>query len=157
MNDAVFLTCAVTGSGDSAGKSPHVPVTPAQIAAAALDAHRAGAAIVHLHVRDPHTGKASRDPGLFRELYERVREKNTDVILNLTGGMGGDLLFGSESEPLDFAAGTDFVGPQERMAHILALRPEIGTLDCGSLNFDELLYGTTPRFLRQMARAYQDR
>jgi uncharacterized protein (DUF849 family) len=131
-------------------------VTPAQIAAAALDAHRAGAAIVHLHVRDPHTGKASRDPGLFRELYERVREKNTDVILNLTGGMGGDLLFGSESEPLDFAAGTDFVGPQERMAHILALRPEIGTLDCGSLNFDELLYGTTPRFLRTMARAYRD-
>jgi uncharacterized protein (DUF849 family) len=156
MNDTAFITCAVTGSGDSAGKSPHVPVTPAQIAAAALDAHRAGAAIVHLHVRDPHTGKASRDPGLFRELYERVREKNTDVILNLTGGMGGDLLFGSESEPLDFAAGTDFVGPQERMAHILALRPEIGTLDCGSLNFDELLYGTTPRFLRTMARAYRD-
>jgi uncharacterized protein (DUF849 family) len=156
MNDTAFITCAVTGSGDSAGKSPHVPVTPAQIAAAALEAHRAGAAIVHLHVRDPHTGKASRDPGLFRELYERVREKNTDVILNLTGGMGGDLLFGSESEPLDFAAGTDFVGPQERMAHILALRPEIGTLDCGSLNFDELLYGTTPRFLRTMARAYRD-
>jgi len=155
-NDAVFITCAVTGSGDSAGKSPHVPVTPAQIAAAAIEAHRAGAAIVHLHVRDPRTGKASRDSALFRELHERVREQNTEVIINLTGGMGGDLLFGSEDRPLEFAVGTDFVGPLERMAHILSLRPEIGTLDCGSLNFDESLYGTTPRFLRQMARAYRD-
>src|ERR1700744_2738749 len=156
MKEAVFITCAVTGSGDSAGKSPHVPVTPAQISAAAIEAHRAGAAIVHLHVRDPRTGKASRDPALFRELHERVREQNTDVIINLTGGMGGDLLFGPENRPLDFAAGTDFVSPQERMAHILELRPEIGTLDCGSLNFDELLYGTTPGFLRTMARAYRD-
>jgi uncharacterized protein (DUF849 family) len=157
MSDAVYITCAVTGSGDSAGKSPHVPVTPAQIAAAALEAHDAGAAIVHLHVRDPHTGKASRDPELFRELYERVRERNTDVIINLTGGMGGDLLFGPEEKPLEFAPGTDFVGPRERIAHILALGPEIGTLDCGSLNFDESLYGTSPRFLRQMAQAYRDR
>jgi uncharacterized protein (DUF849 family) len=156
MKDAVFITCAVTGSGDSAGKSPYVPVTPAQIAAAAIEAHRAGAAIVHLHVRDPHTGKASRDPALFRELHERVREQSTEVIINLTGGMGGDLLFGPDDQPLEFAAGTDFVGPRERMAHILELRPDIGTLDCGSLNFDELLYGTTPRFLRLMARAYQD-
>ncbi len=156
MRAGVFITCAVTGSGDSAGKSPHVPVTPAQIAAAALEAHRAGAAIVHLHVRDPKTGKASRDPLLFRELYERVRELSSEVIINLTGGMGGDLLFGPQERPLQFAAGTDFVGPLERMAHITALRPEIGTLDCGSLNFDELLYGTTPSFLRQMARAYRD-
>src|SRR5579883_40255 len=156
MRAGVFITCAVTGSGDSAGKSTHVPVTPAQIAAAALEAHRAGAAIVHLHVRDPKTGKASRDPLLFRELYERVRELSSEVIINLTGGMGGDLLFGPQERPLQFAAGTDFVGPLERMAHITALRPEIGTLDCGSLNFDELLYGTTPSFLRQMARAYRD-
>ena len=156
MNDAVFITCAVTGSGDSAGKSPHVPVTPAQIAASALEAHQAGAAIVHLHVRDPHTGKASRDPELFRELYERVREQSTEVIINLTGGMGGDLLFGPDDRPLEFDAGTDFVGPQERIAHITQLRPDIGTLDCGSLNFGESLYGTTPRFLRQMARSYRD-
>jgi uncharacterized protein (DUF849 family) len=156
MNDAVFITCAVTGSADSTDKSPHVPVTPAQIAASALEAHRAGAAIVHLHVRDPNTGKASRDRNLFRELYERVREQSTDVIINLTGGMGGDLLLGPEDQPLEFAAGTDFVGPHERMAHILDLRPEIGTLDCGSLNFDEVLYGTTPRFLRHMARSYRD-
>jgi uncharacterized protein (DUF849 family) len=155
MNNTAFITCAVTGSGDSAGKSPHVPVTPSEIAASALEAHRAGAAIVHLHVRDPQTGKASRDPELFRELYQRVREHSTEVIINLTGGMGGDLLFGADQRPLDFAAGTDFVGPLERMAHILELRPEIGTLDCGSLNFDELLYGTTPRFLRTMAAAYR--
>jgi 3-dehydrocarnitine:acetyl-CoA trimethylamine transferase len=156
MNDAAFITCAVTGSGDSAGKSPHVPVTPAQIATAALEAHQAGAAIVHLHVRDPSSGKASREPALCRELYERIREKNEDVIINLTGGMGGDLLFGPGDRPLEFASGTDFVGPSERIRHIVSLRPEIGTLDCGSLNFDESLYGTSPRFLRQMAQAYRD-
>jgi uncharacterized protein (DUF849 family) len=157
ISNAVFITCAVTGSGDSAGKSAHVPVTPQQIAAAALSAHAAGAAIVHLHVRDPATGKAGRDPALFRELFERIREKNSDVIINMTGGMGGDLMFGPDEHPLQFAPGTDFVGPAERVAHILDLRPEIGTLDCGSLNFDELLYGTSPRFLRSMAAAYQSR
>jgi len=153
--DAVFVTCAVTGSADSAGKSPHVPVTPAQIAAAALDAHAAGAAIVHLHVRDPATGGASRDPALFRELVNRIRSVNADVILNLTGGMGGDLQFGCDDTPLDFGRGTDCVGPAERVAHIMELRPEIGTLDCGSLNFGELLYATTPRFLRRMADDYR--
>jgi len=153
--DAVFVTCAVTGSGDSAGKSPHVPVTPAEIAAAALDAHAAGAAIVHLHVRDPATGRASRDGALFAELVDRIRSVNTDVIINLTGGMGGDLQFGGDGAPLDFAPGTDCVGPAERIAHIVKLRPEIGTLDCGSLNFDELLYGTTPRFLRRIADEYR--
>lgn len=153
--DAVFVTCAVTGSGDSAGKSPHVPVSPAEIAAAALDAHTAGAAIVHLHVRDPVTGKASRDRALFRELLHRIRSVNTEVIINLTGGMGGDLQFGTDEAPLDFAPGTDCVGPTERIAHIMELRPEIGTLDCGSLNFEELLYGTTPRFLRRIADDYR--
>jgi uncharacterized protein (DUF849 family) len=153
----VFITCAVTGSADSVRKNPHVPVTPAQIAASALAAHAAGAAIVHLHVRDPQSGASSRDPKLFRELVERIRSENQDVILNLTGGMGGDLMLGPEHAPLDFRAGTDFVGPQERMTHILELLPEIGSLDCGSLNFDELIYGTTPGFLRTMAREYQRR
>ncbi|HUI60587.1 MAG TPA: 3-keto-5-aminohexanoate cleavage protein [Steroidobacteraceae bacterium] len=155
MSNSVFITCAVTGSGDSVGKSPHIPVSPAQIAAAALEAHSAGAAIVHLHVRDPQSGKASRDPALFREVVERIRARNADVIINLTGGMGGDLLLGPGETPLQFQAGTDFVGPRERMAHILELRPQIGSLDCGSLNFDELLYGTTPAYLRQMAREYR--
>ena len=153
----VFITCAVTGSADSVRKNPNVPVTPEQIAASALAAHAAGAAIVHLHVRDPQSGLASRDPALFREVVERIRSRSRDVILNLTGGMGGDLMIGPEDAPLALRPGTDFVGPRERMAHILELLPEIGSLDCGSLNFDELLYGTTPGFLRTMARAYQQR
>jgi uncharacterized protein (DUF849 family) len=151
----VFITCAVTGSGDSVRKSPHVPVTPAAIAASALEAYEAGAAIVHLHVRDPATGAPSRDGRLFQEVVERIRRENQDVILNLTGGMGGDLVFGPEDAPLKFATCTDFVGPLERIAHLRQLRPEIGSLDCGSLNFDEMLYGTSPNFLRTMARAYQ--
>jgi uncharacterized protein (DUF849 family) len=151
----VFITCAVTGSGDSVRKSPHVPVTPAAIAASALDAYEAGAAIVHLHVRDPASGSPSRDGMLFQEVVERIRRQNQDVILNLTGGMGGDLVFGPEEAPFKFAASTDFVGPLERIAHVRELRPEIGSLDCGSLNFDEVLYGTSPNLLRTMARAYQ--
>jgi uncharacterized protein (DUF849 family) len=151
----VFITCAVTGSGDSVSKSPHVPVTPTAIAASALEACQEGAAIVHLHVRNPATGAPSRDGRLFQEVVERIRRENRDVILNLTGGMGGDLVFGPEETPLELAAATDFVGPLERIAHLRELRPEIGSLDCGSLNFDEMLYGTTPQFLRTMARAYQ--
>lgn len=153
----VFITCAVTGSADSVRKNPNVPVTPAQIAASALAAHAAGAAIVHLHVRDPASGLASRDPALFREVVDRIRSQNLDVILNLTGGMGGDLVVGPEHAPLDFRPGTDFVGPHERIAHIIELSPEVGSLDCGSLNFDEMLYGTTPGYLRTMARAYQQK
>jgi uncharacterized protein (DUF849 family) len=155
LTSAVFITCAVTGSGDSVKKNANVPVTPAQIAASALDAHSAGAAIVHLHVRDPASGAPSRDPALFRELFERIRHKNNEVIINLTGGMGGDLFLGPDDAPLDFASGTDFVGPRERIAHIVELLPEIASLDCGSLNFDESLYGTTPRYLRHMACEYR--
>jgi uncharacterized protein (DUF849 family) len=157
FNNAVFITCAVTGSGDSVRKNPHVPVTPEQIAAAALEAHSAGAAIVHLHVRDPATGAASRDPILFREVFDRIRSRNSEVIINLTGGMGGDLVLGPDHAPLNFAPGTDFVGPEARIAHISELKPEIASLDCGSLNFDETLYGTTPRFLRHMAQEYRRR
>jgi uncharacterized protein (DUF849 family) len=152
-----FITCAVTGSADSVRKNPNVPVTPAQIAASALAAHAAGAAIAHLHVRDPSSGLASRDPALFREVVDRIRSQNLDVILNLTGGMGGDLVLGPDHAPLDFRPGTDFVGPNERIAHIVELLPEIGSLDCGSLNFDDMLYGTTPGYLRTMARAYREK
>jgi uncharacterized protein (DUF849 family) len=155
--EAVFITCAVTGSGDSVGKSRHVPVTPAQIAAAALEAHVAGAAIVHIHVRDPASGAPSRATALYREVVDRIRSRNEEVILNLTGGMGGDLVLGPDEAPLAFGKGTDFVGPRERIAHILELRPEIGSLDCRSLNFDEALYGTTPRYLRDIAAEYRAR
>ena len=157
VSSAVFVTCAVTGSGDSVRKSAHVPVTPQQIAAAALEAHAAGAAIVHLHVRDPASVAPSRDPALFREVCERIRDRNSEVIITLPGGMGGDLILGDDEAPLRFARGTDFVGPRERMTHILELLPDIGSLDCGSLNFDEALYGTTPRYLRCMAREYRSR
>ena len=156
-SEAVFITCALTGSGDSVRKSPHVPVTPAQIASAALEAHAAGAAIVHVHVRNPASGAPSRDTALYREVVERIRERNSELILNLTGGMGGDLLFGPDDAPLRFAPGTDFVGPHERIAHIVELGPEIASLDCGSLNFDEQLYGTSPRYLRDIATAYRAR
>jgi uncharacterized protein (DUF849 family) len=157
LNEAVFITCAVTGSGDSVRKSPHVPVTPAEIAAAALEAHAAGAAIVHIHVRDPATGAASRANALYREVFERIRSRSAEVIINLTGGMGGDLVLGPDESPLELAPGTDFVGPQARIAHISELAPEIASLDCGSLNFEETLYGTTPRFLRHIAQEYRRR
>ncbi|WP_348642567.1 3-keto-5-aminohexanoate cleavage protein [Mesorhizobium sp. B2-4-6] len=156
MNREVFITCAVTGGGDTAGRSPHVPVTPQQIADSALEAHSAGAAIVHLHVRDPRTSLGSRDPGLYRELVAIIRERSTDVILNLTGGMGGEILFSQPDRPLPPMAATDFVGPQDRMAHIIELRPELASLDTGSLNFDETLYATTPSWLRQMCTGYRE-
>ena len=105
MNCDVFITCAVTGAGDTAGRSPLVPVTPDQIAAAAIEAARAGAAIAHIHVRDPETGRGARDPRLYREVVERVRAADVDVVLNLTAGMGGDLVLGGEDAPLPHDAG----------------------------------------------------
>ena len=136
MSREVFITCAVTGSGDTIGKSDKVPITPEQIANSAIDAAKAGAAIVHCHVRDPETGKPSRDPKLFREVTERVRESATDVVLNLTAGMGGDLVLGGVETPLPIEPnGTDMAGATERLLHIADCRPEICTLDCGTMNF----------------------
>ena len=144
MNREVFITCAVTGSGDTTGKSNKVPVTPAQIADSAIEAARAGAAVVHCHVRDPETGKPSRDPGLFREVTDRIRESETDVVLNLTAGMGGDLVLGGVETPLPpDAAGTDMAGATERLVHVADCRPEICTLDCGTMNFAEADYVMT--------------
>ena len=154
MNWEVFITCAVTGSGDTAGKSPLVPVTPKQIADSAADAARAGAAVVHCHVRDPATGKPSRDVALYRELTERLRAADVDVVLNLTSGHGGDLTLGAPDSPLPpDAAATDMAGVKERCAHLAACRPEITTLDCGTMNFGEGDYvmTNTPRMLRAMA------
>jgi len=136
MNREVFITCAVTGSGDTTGKSDKVPVTPAQIADSAIEAARAGAAVVHCHVRDPDTGKPSRDPALFREVTDRIRDAETDVVLNLTAGMGGDLVLGGVETPLPAdAGGTDMAGATERLLHVADCRPEICTLDCGTMNF----------------------
>lgn len=150
MNRKVFITCALTGAGDTVCRSPHVPVTPKQIAESGLDAAKAGASILHIHVRDPDTGKPSRSLDLYREVVERVREHNDEVILNLTGGMGGDLIFG-ENAPFPLQSGSDFVSAEERIAHIVELRPEICSLDCGSLNFGDMVYATTPTWLARMA------
>src|SRR5437764_11610194 len=125
MNWDVFITCAVTGVGDSTGKTDRVPITPAQIADAAIEAARAGAAVAHIHVRDPATGRGSRDPDLYAEVVERIRASSTDVIVNLTAGMGGDLVFGSPEAPLPLdGAGTDMAGAAERLAHVSRLLPE---------------------------------
>ena len=160
MNDGVFITCAVTGAGDTTARSPHVPVSPEQIADAAIDAARAGAAVVHLHMRDPATGRGSRDPALYREAVERVRAADVDVIVNLTAGMGGDLVLGSPEAPLPpDAGGTDLVGASERLVHIRELRPEICTLDCGTMNFaagGEYVMTNTPGTLREMARQVRE-
>jgi uncharacterized protein (DUF849 family) len=160
VNWDVFITCAVTGAGDTAGRSPLVPVTPEQIAAAAIEAARAGAAVAHLHVRDPATGRGARDPRLYREVVERVRAADVDVVLNLTAGMGGDLVLGGEDAPLPpDPAGTDMVGAAERLAHVEDLRPEICTLDCGTMNFaagGDYVMVNTPGMLRAMARRVQE-
>src|SRR5256886_4130861 len=132
LSSAVFITCAVTGSGDSVKKNANVPVPPEQVGDAALEAHSAGAAIVHVHVRDPASGAPSRDPALFREVCERIRGGNDEVIINLTGGMGGDLLLGPDEAPLDYGRGTDFVGPRARIAHIVELRSEEHTSELQS-------------------------
>ena len=154
MNFEAFVTCAVTGSGATTDKSPHVPVTPEQIADSAIEAARAGAAIAHIHVRDPETGRGSRDTALYREVVERVRASDVDVVINLTAGMGGDMVFGPGERPLPLdPAGTDMVGPLERLKHVEELLPEICTLDCGTMNFAESDYvmTNTPGALRTMA------
>jgi uncharacterized protein (DUF849 family) len=153
MNREVFITCAVTGAGSTQDRSPHVPRSPAAIADAAIEAARAGAAVVHCHVRDPETGKPARDRALYREVTERIRDAEVDVVLNLTAGMGGDLVLGGAERPLPAGPGTDMIGAAERVAHVLDCRPEICTLDCGTMNFAEADYVmvNTPGMLRDMA------
>jgi len=160
LNTAPFITCAVTGAGATAGKSDKVPVTPRQIADSAIEAARAGAAVVHLHVRDPKTGAGSRDVALYQEAVDRIRASGVDVLINLTAGMGGDLVLGPVEAPLPpKAKGTDMAGATERLAHVRALLPDICTLDCGTLNFlaggDYIMVNTTDT-LRAMAKMMMD-
>ena len=155
MNTEVFITCAVTGAGETTAKSDKVPVTPQQIADSAIDAAKAGAAIAHIHVRDPLTGRGCRRLDLYTEIVERIRASGTDVIINLTAGMGGDLVLGGVEQvlPLD-AAGTDMAGATERLEHVARLRPEMCTLDCGTMNFSsggDYIMANTPSVLRAMA------
>ena len=159
MNYEVFITAAVTGSGDTAGKSDKVPVTPKEIADAAIESAKAGAAIAHCHVRNPETGAPARDVALYREVVDRIRSADTDVVSNLTAGMGGDLTLGNVEQPLPPSAeGTDMAGASERMEHVRELLPEICTLDCGTLNFghgDYIMTNTTS-MLRAMGQQMTD-
>lgn len=157
MNRKVIVTCALTGAGDTTGRSEHVPVTPEEIATDAIEAARAGASAVHIHVRDVETGQGSRDVALYREVVRLVRESDVDPVINLTAGMGGDL-FLDPGEPTKQLPGTDLVSALERLAHVEELRPEICTLDCGSLNFGEgsQLYVSTPDMLREGAARIEE-
>lgn len=157
MTKKVMLTCALTGAGDTVGKSEHVPVTPEQIADSAIASAKAGATIVHIHVRDPLTGKGSRDVDLYRETVERVRDSGVDVVINTTAGMGGDL-FLDPDDPSGFAPGTDLVDGVTRLAHVEQVAPDICTLDCGSVNFGDgsLVYVSTPDMLRAGAKRIQE-
>ena len=159
MTKDVFITCAVTGSGATQDRSPHVPRSPRQIADSAIAAARAGAAIVHCHVRDPDTGAPSRRLDLYREVTDRIRDADVDVVLNLTAGMGGDIVFGPTEAPFPVnAQATDMVGATERVAHVAECLPEICTLDCGTMNFAEADYvmTNTPGMLRAMGKMMTD-
>ena len=158
MNKEVFITCAVTGSGATQDKSPHVPRSPKEIAESAIAAAEAGAAVVHCHVRDPETGTPSRKFEYYREVTEYIRASGTDVVLNLTAGMGGDIVFGGTEAPLPLVAGTDMAGATERVAHVAQCLPEICTLDCGTMNFAEADYvmTNTPGMLQAMGQMMTD-
>ena len=153
----VFISCAVTGSGDTAKKHPDLPKTPKQIATAAIEAAKAGAAIAHIHVRE-EDGKPSRRPDLYKEVVDRVRSSETDVILNLTTGMGGDLDMGKGKNPLEFGPMTDMTNIMERIANAEEFLPEICTLDCGTLNFgdDTQIVVNTPKDLRAAAKRLKE-
>ena len=157
MNNEVIVTCAVTGAGDTLGKHPEVPVTPEQISNAAIAAAKAGASVAHIHVRDPETGLGSRDVNLFKEVVERIRDSETDVVINLTAGMGGDWV-PSEENPSMPGQGTDMIGPEERLAHVKEIHPEICSLDCGTMNFGNgnEIYISPPGYLREMASMIQE-
>ena len=158
MNTEIFITCAVTGAGESISKSNLVPITPKEIAESAIEAAKAGAAVAHCHVRDPETGAPARDVHLYREVVDRIRSSDTDVVINLTAGMGGDLIIGSAEAPLPLHESTDMVGASERTEHVRELLPEICTLDCGTMNFShgDYIMANTPSMLRAMAKQMQD-
>lgn len=155
MARKVIITCAVTGGDDTAGRYPSIPVTPVQIANAAIEAGRAGAAIAHIHVRNPETGKPSIELALYREVVERIRDSGSDIIINLTTGAGARFL-PSETEPNTVAAGSNLRTPSERVRHILALRPEICSLDLGSLNFGSGALINVPKHIEIIAAGIRE-
>jgi len=154
MNRNVILTCAVTGAGDTTAKNPNVPVTPKAIAASCIEAAHAGASIAHIHVRDPETGGISHSTDQFREVMERVREADVDIVMNITAGGGGDWI-PDATDPTRGGPGTDIQTPAERHAPVGELLPELCTLDCGSLNFGDMVYVNPADWLREHARLVQ--
>jgi uncharacterized protein (DUF849 family) len=164
MNQDVIITCAVTGDDTKVTKSPHCAVTPEQIAATAIEAAQAGAAIVHIHVRNPETGAFSMETKYYREVVKRIRESKVDVLVNLTCGMGGYIVVGDNGLADTPAPGSDFCSQEDRMRHVIDLcnegkyRPDIATLDCGSLNFGDgnRAYVSTPNYLRKGAAILRD-
>lgn len=154
MNRNVILTCAVTGAGDTTGKSDKVPVTPEQIANDCIEAAKAGASIAHIHVRDPETGGVSHSLDHFRAVMERVREADTDIVMNITAGGGGDWIPDSQ-DPTRGGPGTDIQTPAQRHEPVGELLPELCTLDCGSLNFGDMIYVNSADWLREHARLVQ--
>ena len=155
MQRKVIIACAVTGSADTPGRNPAVPVTPAQIAASAIDAAKAGAAIVHIHVRDPQTTRPSMDGTLYREVVELIRASGTDVLINLTTGPGARFIPGVD-DPLKPAPGSTLSLPAERVRHVVELAPEICSLDMGSMNMGGQVFINTPAHLEAMAGAIRD-
>ena len=157
MKTKVFLTCAVNGSGDTASKHPDLPKTPKQIAKSALESAQAGASIVHIHVRE-EDGTPSRKFEFYKEVVEIIRSSDTDVIINLTTGMGGDLDIGEGDNPMDFGPYTDMANIMERISHVEELLPEICTLDAGTLNFGDssVLAVNTPNDLRKAAKRLKE-
>jgi uncharacterized protein (DUF849 family) len=155
MGRDVIISCALTGAADTVGKHPAIPVTPAEIATAAIEAAKAGAAIVHIHVRDPATGKASRELAHYRETVERIRGSAIDVIINLTTGPGA-IFFPSADNPAVGGPGTTLSRPEERVRHIQELKPEICTLDIATLSMSERTFINTPAHLRVMAKLIRE-
>lgn len=155
MTNKTIITSAVTGAGDTTKKSEHVPVTPKEIAADAIEVAKAGAAIAHIHVRDPETGKVSFEPALYREVVSRIRESDTDVVINITAGGGGDWI-PSEGNPAHGGPGTWMQTPSERHQSIGELLPELCTLDIGSINFGNMVYINTEDWIREQAQLIKD-
>ena len=155
MQRKVMISCAVTGSADTPGRNPAVPVTPAQIAQSALDAAKAGAAIVHIHVRNPETTRPSMNPAHYREVVERIRSSGSDVLINLTTGPGARFMH-DDNDPSKPSPDSTLKSPEDRVRHVVELRPDICSLDMGSLNMGDRVFINTPKHLQAMAIAIKD-
>ena len=155
MSNEVILTCAVTGGHNNQAKHPDYPITPEQIANNCIDAGKAGAAIAHIHVRDPETGMRSGDPALFREVFQRIKDSGSDILVNMTTSEGARFVPGPDDAGVG-GPGTTLVQPLERLRHIEELRPDICTLDVGTFNFGEVIFVNTPEHLRIMAKRIKE-